>query len=622
MSLSMRADFGGPLQAGVCLALILVVLFTIAGFAETDVQAQKTELERVIRQTRENLERKVALAKLTFPEDTSPRFLVKELRISGNSLISTAELLEELPLSYTVYETDPATGKKIVKDVYDFRVLNEIIAEPGRERQVSLKTIQGLTKYMLSVYQEKGYAGIYVYVPKQAVDQTGKQLVDQILPIHVLEGKVAEITVESYDFERQPQEKGFLKDSVLKDWSPVKSGEVIQKKKLDDFIRLLNLNPDRYVSAVISRSAEPEALSLGYDVYEANPWHWYLQVDNAGTKDRQWAPRIGVINTNLTGTDDRLSVMYQAPWEKGIEDEYLLFGSYDFPVFTPRLRLNLYAGYSQFDVPAAGISFIGNGSFFGGTLSYNVFQIDNWFVDVTGSLSHERSKVTPDLFPEMASDVDMDLWGIGVNVHRRDDMSNSSVSFNRTESMGGSSRRRFGDARPNADPDFTIYNFTAAHSRYLDTNKVNRLSGSFRMITSDERLVPAKMTTFGGLYSVRGYEENEIVADGGILVSGQYEFDLVKHSESKEAKSDKAEKEKPWLRKVAPLAFIDYGRAKIKSPVTGEQEIQKLCSVGMGLIVELEDNFNAGVYYGWPLRATDETNRSEGRFNFSLIMRW
>ena len=601
------------------MALAVSVFLTTPGLADSETEAKKAELERVLGRLREAAEAKASLAELTFPEDTSPRFTVRELRISGNELISTAKLLENLPLAYTVSVQEDDTT---VEEVYDFRVLYDIILEPGRERQVSLKSIQGFTKYLLSVYQKKGYLGIYVYVPAAAIEGPGK-LVDQILPVEVLEGRVAELTVERYNFDRERQEEGFLKDSVIKAWSPVKEGDAIKKKKLDDFVGLLNLNPDRYVSAVISRSAEPNALNLGYDVYEENPWHWYVQVDNAGTEDRQWAPRIGVINTNLTGADDRFSAMYQAPWEKGIEEEYALFGSYDFPVFTPRLRLNVYAGYSQFDIPQEGVNFIGNGSFYGSQLRYNMFQAGGWFFDVTGSLSFERSKVTPSI--GSASDVDMELWGVGVNVHRSDDRTDTSLLFRRTESMGGSDEDEFAAARPGAVPDFTIYDFTAAHSQYLDPNRVNRVSGFFRLIASNERLVPAKMTPFGGLYSVRGYEEDEIVADGGILVSGQYEFDLVKHAESlagPREESEERQAEKPWVRKLAPLAFVDYGRAKIKDPFVAEREIRELVSIGVGTIVELGDSFSAGVYYGWPLRGTDETDRGDGRFNFSFLYRF
>jgi len=430
------------------LTVTLFLFLVTPCLAQTSIQQErKAELERALEKLRKKAEDKISLFGLTFPEDTSQRFLVKELRISGNDLISTAELLEELPFAYKISEQIDDT---VVEQVYDFRVLHDVILAPGQEREVSLKTIQGLTKYVLSIYQEEGYAGIYVYIPNAAVE--GTALIDNVLPLEVLEGKIAKIAVERYDFDRQEVEKGFLKESALKSWSPVKEGEVIQKNKVDDFVKLLNLNPDRYVSAVISRSAEPNALNLTYDVYEANPWHWYSQVDNSGTKERQWSPRIGLTNTNFTGIDDRFSVMYQAPWDSGIDDNYALFGSYDFPLFTPRLRLNFYGGHSEFNVTPQGgpFNFLGRGSFYGSILSYNVFQMDNWFVDVTGTLSQEHSKVTP--IWGLASDVDMDLWGIGVNIHRSDDMSNTSLIFNRIESMGGSSRDVFNDARQSLFP--------------------------------------------------------------------------------------------------------------------------------------------------------------------------
>jgi hemolysin activation/secretion protein len=611
----------------VALAAILCFFSAAVGFAETEVQKQKVDLEEALGGLRQTIEDMATSDDFVWPKDDTQRFAVKELRISGNTLISTAQLLKDMPLAYTVYETDlttgrykrnPKTGKSIPRDLYDFRVIVDIIASPGQTREVSLRTIQGLTQYVLDAY--KDYRGVYVYVPAEAVE--GKtRLVDQVLPIHVLEGRVAQISVGRYDFDRKEKEEGYLKESVLRSWSPVKEGEVIQKKKLDDYVGLLNLNPDRYVSAVVSRSTEPNALNLSYDLYEANPWHGYLQVDNAGTKDRQWTPRLGVINTNLTGTDDRFSAMYQAPWEKGLEDEYSVFGSYNFPLFTPVLRLNVYSGYSQFDIPAEGISFLGNGSFVGSTLTYNLAQIRGWFIDLTGSLSRESSKVTPSL--GIASDVDMDLWGLGVRIHRRGkrNISRTSLGFNWTQSMGGSDQDEFVLARLNAERDFSMYTLSASHSRYLSESKVNQFIGSVRLIAPGDRLVPAKMTTFGGLYSVRGYEEDEIVADGGLLISAQYEFDLVKYYEAGREKETKVV-ESGWLRKLAPLAFVDIGRAEVEDPVPGETKIRELASAGIGTVVEIGDEFTAALYYGWPLRATPETDRNEGRLNISLVYRF
>jgi hemolysin activation/secretion protein len=601
-------------------AVLICLLVTSARGAEGGGQAVKTEGEKVRKSTRNLPPDETSPAKVTLPEDTSQRLLVETVRIKGNKLVSTPELLEELPLTYV---TSGTKDGETVEEVYDFRPLHETLADPGPEREVSLRTIQGFTKYLLSVYQEKGYAGIYVYVPAEAVEE-GTNLKNKILPIQILEGRIAKLRIERYDFDRQQREKGFLKDSVIESWSPAKTGETIHKKKLGDFLKLLNLNPDRHISAVVSRSAEPNALNLTYDVYESNPWHSYLQVDNAGTEDRQWAPRIGVINTNLTGIDDTFSLMYQAPWEKGIEDQYAVFGSYGLPIGTPRLRLNLHAGYSEFDIPGlTGIDFLGNGSFYGSALNYTVFQKNDWFVDLVGSVSRENSKVTPSL--GISSDVDMDLWGLGIRIHRSHTISDASLTFNRVESMGGSGRTEFQKARLGSDPDFVIYDLSAMYSRYLDARKAKRFRGSLRYVYPEERLVPAKMTSFGGFYSVRGYEEDEIVADGGLIISGQYEYDLLRHFESgkaRQAGSTEKPSRKRRLKKLAPLVFTDYGRAKIKDPLPTEKETWELSSIGTGIIVEVGDNFAAGLYYGWALRGTDETDRGDGRLNVRLMYRF
>jgi hemolysin activation/secretion protein len=133
------------------------------------------------------------------------------------------------------------------------------------------------------------------------------------------------------------------------------------------------------------------------------------------------------------------------------------------------------------------------------------------------------------------------------------------------------------------------------------------------------------MTSFGGMYSVRGYDEYEFVADRGILASGQYEFDLVKYEESQRADGTEAEQEelkKPFIRKLAPLVFVDYARAKIKRPVGTERASEDFFSVGLGTIVELGDNFSGAVYYGYPLKSTDNTRTGKGQFSVGLMLRW
>jgi hemolysin activation/secretion protein len=589
--------------------VILLYVGFVVCITQTTTEAQTTE-------------------ELNLPVDTTTRLVVRELRISGNSLISTGELLEYMPAVFN------ASGQTLSQAdsqyLYDLRPIQEIVTMPGQPREVSLRTIQGLTQYILSVYQKNDYSGIYVYVPEGAI-RNGNELVNGILPINILEAPVSEVRIKYYDTERNEVEEGYLRRSALEKWSPVEKDKVASQKELDYLVNLLNLNPDRHVSAVVSRGAEPNTLAIQYDVYETDPWHYFIQADNSGTSERQWAPRAGIINTDLLGIDDRLTTLVQGALDS-LDKNYSVFGSYDFPIMGPQLRLNLYAGYSEFDIdPESGpFNFLGNGTFYGAILRYNIYQERNWFFDVTGSLSREESDIdssADELFGTdvFASDVEMQLWGIGADVHHRDDMSNTSLAINLVQNFGGSDQEDFWDpltstgARWNAERDFSIITAAANHSQYMDQDKVKQLRGNVRWIEPSDRLVPAKMTSFGGMYTVRGYDEYEIVADGGLLASIQYEYDLIRHYQAIDAEPIVASDE---LKKLAPLAFIDYGRATIESPVSTEKSSQTIYSIGVGVAFEIGNNFSGALYYGHPLKDTVDTNKGNGRISASAMLRW
>lgn len=568
----------------------------------------------------------ISVPEPNLPEDRTPRVAVREILIIGNTLISDRELLERLPQYFNA--SDKPLLEAESQYLYDFTNLQMLLLEPGQEQEVSLRTIQGLTLYVLSAYKARNYAGIYVYVPEGTI--TGQmKLVDGVLTVKVIEAPVGEVNIKYFGADQNEVEAGLLRRSAFENWSPVKVGKVANQKSLDYFVNLLNLNPDRYISVMVSKGGEPNTLKIQYDIFETDPWHYFIQVDNSGTNERQWSPRIGLINTNLLGFDDRFTAVYQAKPDATIDDDYSVFGSYDFPVMGPRLRLNIYAGHSEFDInPEGGLfNFLGRGTFYGAMLRYNAYQHRGWFFDVTGSLSHERSKVTPSLFPTATSDVEMDLFGIGAELRRTRDMSNTTVSVNRQQSIDGSNSRRFNLARTQADPDFSIYTVSASHSRYLDQNKYHQLRGNCRLVTSDERLVSAKMTSFGGMYSVRGYDEYEVVADGGLLASIQYEFDWLRYNEAIERDEMEDDPDRPaneyfTLSKLTPLLFTDYGRSDMKDPVAGEKDSVTLWSVGVGTILEFGDNLSAACYYGYPLRKTDGTRRGKGRISVGFMLRW
>jgi hemolysin activation/secretion protein len=466
--------------------------------------------------------------------------------------------------------------------------------------------------------------------------------VNDVLSIRVIEARVANVTVKYFDAKdpnHPEKQQHWLDDEYLRNHSPVKRGNAIRKEQLDEYQRLLNVNSDRYVRPVVSPAQERGAVNIEYDVFEASPWHAYTQLDNSGTDTRQWNPRFGLLNTNLTGQDDLLSLMGQVD-VRTREDNYAAFGRYERPLLDPRLRVGFFGGISEFDITPEStgglVNFLGEGEFGGATLRYNVMQIEDWMFDLTGLLSYEVSQIDRSLGVD--SDVDMALAGVGFEIHRLHydkDLQlqkGTSVSFERQENYTGNFDD-FQNARFGADPDFIRYSLSGAHWQFMDPkNRIHQVSARAKYIYPTARLVPAKMTTFGGLYTVRGYHEDEIVADGGLLASLEYRFYLSRYlSPSKtDAAEAKGKKAGAWWRPdVSLLAFTDYGRPEIKDPQVGEFDTQNMWGIGLGVVLEIKNNFSAAVYHSWALKETVRpsdgsilTDEGDSQWNFNFILRF
>ena len=125
--------------------------------AEAQAKREEAKAAKIKKQEQEQL------AQVKLPEDTTALLKVKEIRFTGNTLITTEQLLADMPVIFNA--SDKPLAKAESKYLYDFTSLREVISTPGQTREISARTIQGFTQYILSVYQQKNYGGIYVYVP-------------------------------------------------------------------------------------------------------------------------------------------------------------------------------------------------------------------------------------------------------------------------------------------------------------------------------------------------------------------------------------------------------------------------------------------------------------------------
>ncbi len=142
---------------------------------KAEAKRQEVETTRA-----KNQDVKEQLANVKLPEDTTALLKVKEIRFSGNTLISTTKLLADMPVIFNA--SDKPLAKAESKYLYNLSRRARGTIDPGQTREISARTIQGLTQYVLSVYQQKNYGGIYVYVPAESL-KGGTELKDGILPV-------------------------------------------------------------------------------------------------------------------------------------------------------------------------------------------------------------------------------------------------------------------------------------------------------------------------------------------------------------------------------------------------------------------------------------------------------
>ena len=109
---------------------------------------------------------------------------------------------------------------------------------------------------------------------------------------------------------------------------------------------------------------------------------------------------------------------------------------------------------------------------------------------------------------------------------------------------------------------------------------------------ADDPLLPLEQIAIGGRYSVRGYRENQMVRDNGLISSLEFRIPLIR--------------DKSWADIVQLAPFVDFGRAWNKDISTPEPK--DISSAGLGLRwevtlplrLQLKPQFE--IYWGVPFR--------------------
>jgi len=194
------------------------------------------------------------------PAKKEIEFFVKDIRIEGNTKISTAELSS--------------------------------LINPYLNQKQTVSRMRRLAKAIQAKFRSRGYIATFVYLPPQKIEE-------EIVIIKVIEGKLGSFSVEGNRFFRKKRTLAYSK---------LKSGEIVEYERLRESLYHMNQNPDRQVRLVLRKGEIPETTDVSFIVKDRFPVHLSYFHDNEGARTTG-KNRFGFIlrDTNLTSFDDVLT---------------------------------------------------------------------------------------------------------------------------------------------------------------------------------------------------------------------------------------------------------------------------------------------------------------------------
>lgn len=430
------------------------------------------------------------------------------------------------------------------------------------------------------------------------------------------------------------------------------SGETnsfFNQDEVNDYVDRLNRQPGRRVDVALSAADQPDQYTLDYLVNENKPWYAYAQVSNTGTAiTGEWRERVGVVDNELTGNDDILSIDAVSDFNLSTN----VTGSYEFPLFsndpkfgTDRLRVRVYGLWDTYTAADLGLlsdTFTGNDYSGGAEVTYNLYQLGNTFLDFIGGIRYQSSQVKSE-FQQTSATADYILPYAGARLQNYQYTFYYVAALNAEGGVTSTDKSVLANmGRANPDPDFIILQPNVQSSIYLEplidstnfdagrSTLANELYLSFRgQWALGYRLIPQFEEAAGGFYTVRGYPEAETAGDSVFLGTAEYRFHIARALGVSPNPTPikifgdpfRVLPEQPYQRPdwdCILRGFLDLGEVLQSNKVAGEFN-DSLVGAGAGIEFQIRQNIDIRGDYGVALAGL--SNRVKvGSSQFTVVL--
>lgn len=460
------------------------------------------------------------------------------------------------------------------------------ITTPYVGRSMSIEEIGGLRRQLTLLYIDRGYVNSGVVLAKLPTAADG------VLQFQIVEGRLTDIELTG---------NRYLTDGYIERRLRRKLGPVLNVGEIEQSLRLMQGWPTiAAVNAEVLPGSTPGTGVLDLQIRENNPLTLAFGADN------HRSPSVGenqgvvsLTHRSLTHHGDYLIANYGVA--DGLDNLYVAYG---LPMTAADLTFEGHYSEGTSDIveaPFDSLDIVSDTQSYGGRFFRPMIRTLTQLLTLSLEFEHKKSRSTLLGIPFSFSPGEIDggsrvsALRAGLDWSRR--WTRDAIATRLKLSKGID----WLDATDNSDlpgglpdSDFTALLLQAEYVHQFDWRNA-QLLGRITAQGTEDPLLPVEKLAVGGGRTVRGYRENLLVRDEGVIASIEARVPLF---------VDDAGVSRIGLS-IAP--FVDYGVARDRLETLASSESQELLSAGAGLLWNPWKPLHVEVYYGHRFEDVDDS---------------
>lgn len=500
---------------------------------------------------------------------------------------TNSELIRKLKATYTgasaIEPSSPVQPEEIA-DATTFTIKNvsvlgstvfskselDSVVGPYIGKQAKFEELLAIRAAITDYYTKRGYTTSGAFLPPQDVS-------NGLVSVQVVEGELERVEIQGL----KPRGENYVRSRIS-----LAAGTPINLRRLETALQLLQLDPlFTSVQAELKAGSTPGRSVLSLTLKQARPFGSSFSVENSDS------PSVGSVRAtsslsyqNLLGFGDRFTA--QVGYTRGANSYDL---GYSFPLNARNGSLSLrYADSNSriIEEPFSPLDILGHTKTF--SLGYRQPIVSTQKTEFTLSLSADLRESQTYLLKDIP---------FSFSTGPEDGKSKVTVLrfsqdwINRTPKRVLAARSQFslglgalGATVNDSGVDGRFFSWVGQFQWVQNLGKDFIGVGKIATQLTPDSLLPLEQFSVGGLDTIRGYRQNQFVADNGITGSFEVRIPVVKNSSG-------------WGSiQVAP--FVDFGKVWSNSSAGIDNRI--FASTGLGLRWQL-NSFVARLDWGLPL---------------------